>query len=41
MRSGEGLFHYANKDRYSGFWQFGKRHGKGTYIFNETGIKVE
>ena len=39
-RSGEGLFHYANKDRYSGAWKYGKKHGKGTYIIDSSNIKL-
>ena len=30
---------YHNKDVYSGQWKFGKKDGKGTYIFFETGMK--
>ena len=31
---------FANKDRYSGSWKKGLKHGKGTYIINEVGIKL-
>ena len=30
---------YVNKDIYSGNWKNGKKDGKGTYIFNDTGMK--
>ena len=30
---------YENKDIYSGQWKFGKKDGKGSYIFNDTGMK--
>jgi len=30
---------YVNKDIYSGQWRNGKKDGKGTYIFNDTGMK--
>ena len=40
QRSGEGIFHYANSDRYSGAWKYGKKHGYGTYIIDNENIKV-
>ena len=39
-RSGQGLFMYPNKDRYSGEWKNGLKHGKGTYIFQEPFLKM-
>lgn len=39
MKSGEGMFIYQNKDIFSGNWLNGKKHGKGTYVFNATGMK--
>eukprot|EP00831_Metopus_contortus_P080198 TRINITY_DN8151_c0_g1_i1.p1 TRINITY_DN8151_c0_g1~~TRINITY_DN8151_c0_g1_i1.p1 ORF type:complete len:165 (+),score=37.90 TRINITY_DN8151_c0_g1_i1:180-674(+) len=39
FRHGEGVFTHINKDIYSGQWRFGKKEGKGTYIFFETGMK--
>ena len=30
---------YENQDVYSGSWRDGKKDGKGTYIFKETGMK--
>ena len=30
---------YLNGDIYSGQWKLGKKDGKGTYIFNQTGMK--
>lgn len=39
-RHGEGLFTYPNKDIYSGWWKYGKKNGIGTYVFNDTGMKV-
>ena len=30
---------YLNGDIYSGQWKSGKKDGKGTYIFNQTGMK--
>ena len=41
QRSGEGFFQYANKDRYSGHWRFGKKHGQGTYIIDGSQMKVD
>ena len=40
LRSGQGLFHYPNRDRYRGNWKYGKRHGYGTYIIDAEGIKL-
>ena len=40
-REGEGLFTYPNKDRYSGSWKRGKKHGYGTYIIDQYNIKVK
>lgn len=40
-RHGEGLFTYPNGDTYSGNWKWGKKHGKGTYIYKDTGMKIE
>jgi hypothetical protein len=34
------LFTYLNKDTYSGWWAFGKKEGKGTYVFADTGMRV-
>ena len=39
-RAGQGLFMYPNKDRYSGEWKNGQKHGKGTYIFQEPFLKM-
>jgi len=39
-RHGEGVFTYPNGDIYSGWWRFGDKEGKGTYIFKETGMKM-
>ena len=30
---------YTNKDVYSGSWRDGKKHGQGTYVFFQTGMK--
>ena len=30
---------YTNKDVYSGQWKNGKKEGRGTYVFHETGQK--
>lgn len=40
QRRGEGFFQYANKDRYSGNWKNNMKHGFGTYIINDSKIKV-
>ena len=37
---GEGVFHYANGNRYEGEFVDGKRKGKGTFYF-ANGDKVE
>lgn len=34
------MFTYPNGDSYSGNWKWGKKHGKGTYIYKDTGMKV-
>jgi radial spoke head protein 1 len=39
-RHGEGVFTYPNGDVYSGWWRFGEKEGKGTYVFKETGMKM-
>lgn len=40
-RHGEGVMTYKkNKDIYSGSWKYGKKNGKGTYIFDATKMKV-
>jgi radial spoke head protein 1 len=39
-RNGEGLFVFKTKDRYSGMWRNGKKHGQGTYIVHKTGVKI-
>lgn len=39
-RHGEGLFSWPNKDRYSGDWKNGHKHGTGTYIIDEVGLKL-
>lgn len=31
---------YQNKDTYSGWWQFGKKKGNGTYTYAATGMKL-
>lgn len=31
---------YQNKDVYSGWWKYGKKEGKGTYIFASNGMKM-
>lgn len=33
------MFIYPNKDVYSGDWAAGRKHGKGTYVFNATSMK--
>jgi hypothetical protein len=40
QRNGEGLFQYKNKDRYSGEWKNGRKHGKGTYIIDASKVKL-
>jgi radial spoke head protein 1 len=40
IRHGEGVFTYLNKDVYSGWFKWGKKEGKGTYIFNDTGMRI-
>jgi radial spoke head protein 1 len=30
---------YSNQDVYSGQWKEGKKHGQGTYVFFQTGMK--
>ena len=30
---------YVNQDVYSGNWKDGEKHGQGTYVFFETGMK--
>ena len=32
---------YPNGDQYSGNWKWGKKHGKGTYIYKDSGMKIE
>lgn len=39
-RHGEGVFHYKNKDIYSGSWKYGKKDGHGTYIFDANRMKI-
>jgi hypothetical protein len=34
------MFTYHNKDIYSGLWANGKKHGKGTYVYNSTNCRV-
>lgn len=34
------MFTYPNKDIYSGWWRYGKKYGKGTYVFSDTGMRV-
>ncbi len=34
------MFTYQNKDIYSGMWANGKKHGKGTYVYNSTNCRV-
>ena len=34
------MFTYINKDIYSGQWKNGKKHGQGTYVFIDTGMRV-
>ena len=41
MRHGEGVFTYLNKDVYSGWFKYGKKEGKGTYIFADTGMRIK
>ena len=38
-RCNEGVMIYTNKDVYSGQCKNGKKEGKGTYMFQETGQK--
>lgn len=33
------MYIFKNKDVYSGGWVKGKKHGNGTYVFNETAMK--
>ena len=40
-RHGEGVFTYPNGDTYSGNWKWGKKQGRGTYIYKDTGMKVD
>jgi hypothetical protein len=40
-REGEGLVVYASKDRFSGQWKAGKKHGKGTYIVHKTNSRLK
>ncbi len=40
-RHGEGVFTYLNKDVYSGWFKYGKKEGKGTYIFNDSGMRLQ
>ena len=40
-RHGEGRFTYPNGDVYSGSWKWGKKHGKGAYIYKDSGMKIE
>ena len=40
MKHGEGVYTYSSKDTYSGWWQFGKKQGKGTYIYGDTGMRL-
>ncbi len=39
-RDGEGLFQYKNRDRYSGKWKNGRKHGQGTYIVDASKVKL-
>lgn len=41
MRHGEGVFTYVNKDIFSGWFKYGKKEGKGTYLFNDTGMRIQ
>mmetsp|Transcript_16450 Transcript_16450/g.14138 ORF Transcript_16450/g.14138 Transcript_16450/m.14138 type:complete len:129 (-) Transcript_16450:172-558(-) len=34
------MFTYPNKDIYSGWWKYGKKHGKGTYVFFDTKMRL-
>jgi hypothetical protein len=40
-RHGEGVFTYLNKDVYSGWFKYGKKEGKGTYIFHDSGMRLQ
>jgi hypothetical protein len=40
-RHGEGVFNYPNGDIYSGWWKFGEKEGTATYLFKETGMKIQ
>merc|ERR1712224_469394 len=40
-RHGEGVFTYVNGDNYSGKWKYGKKHDFGTYLYADTGMKLE
>jgi radial spoke head protein 1 len=40
VKHGEGTYLYQNKDTYSGWWQFGKKKGKGTYTYANSGMKL-
>ena len=41
LKQGEGLFFYVNRDRYSGKWWQGMKHGEGTYIIDSSGMKLK
>jgi len=41
MRHGEGVFTYLNKDVFSGWFKYGKKEGKGTYVFHDTGMRIQ
>ena len=41
QRNGEGVYKYLKtKDLYSGSWKNGLKHGKGTFIFFDTKMKI-
>ena len=35
------MFTYLNKDVFSGWYKYGKKHGKGTYIYNDSGMRLQ
>merc|ERR1712224_43886 len=35
-----GTFKYTNGDIYSGMWENGKKHGKGTYVYSTTKYQI-
>lgn len=40
-KDGDGVFTYANHDKFSGSWNSDMKHGVGTYTFNKTGATMK